>query len=190
YDELAGFVAASAAAGCRTFIIHARKAWLQGLSPKENREIPPLRYEVVYRLKQDFPDLEIILNGGIASLEAVEEHLDRVDGVMLGRAAYHNPYLLAGVDRRFFAAAAPPLTRRQVVERFLPYVQRQLDRGVPLTAMTRPLLGLFQGRPGARAWRRQLSDNAHRRGAGVGVIEAALTRVPEDEDSPTPAYSA
>jgi tRNA-dihydrouridine synthase A len=179
YEDLARFVDCVAAAGCQVFIIHARKAWLKGLSPKENREVPPLRYDMVYRLKGDFPYLKIILNGGLTRLEQVALHLSELDGVMIGRAAYHNPYLLAEVDQRFFGASAPPPSRRQVVERFLPYVEWQLVRGVPLTRMTRHILGLFQGQPGARAWRRQLSENAHRRGAGVEVIEKALGHVLE-----------
>lgn len=184
YEALAHFVTCVAAAGCRTFVIHARKAWLNGLSPKENREIPPLRYDVVYRLKQDFPALEIVLNGGLTCLEQVVEHLQALDGAMIGRAAYHDPYLLAPVDRRFFEATHMPRSRHRVVAAFLPYVERELARGVPLTAMTRPLLGLFQRLPGARAWRRHLSGQAHRRGAGVEVIEQALAQVPEPADRP------
>ena len=184
YEELVRFVSIVAAAGCQVFIIHARKAWLQGLSPRENREIPPLRYEVVRQLKADFPALQIVLNGGITSLEQAAQQLLQLDGVMIGRAAYQNPYLLAEVDRRFFGDIRPPPSRRQIVTAFLPYVERQLARGVPLNAMTRHLLGLFQGRPGARAWRRYLSEQAHRRGAGVEVIEAALRQVPEPDSLP------
>jgi tRNA-dihydrouridine synthase A len=132
---------------------------------------------MVYRLKGDFPYLKIILNGGLTRLEQVALHLSELDGVMIGRAAYHNPYLLAEVDQRFFGALAPPPSRRQVAERFLPYVEGQLAQGVPLTHMTRHILGLFQGQPGARTWRRQLSENAHCQGAGVEVIENALGHV-------------
>lgn len=178
YEEFVQFIHANAEAGCRTFIIHARKAWLHGLSPKENRELPPLHYDRVYQLKRDFPELTIVINGGITDLQQVDDHLKQVDGVMLGRAAYQNPYLLAEVDRRFFADNRTPLSRHQVIEALLPYVEDQLRQGVYLSTMTRHILGLFQGLPGARAWRRYLSKNAHRRGAGVEVLEAALKKVP------------
>ncbi len=181
YEALVDFVGRVASGGCEVFIIHARKAWLRGLSPKENREIPPLRHEVVYRLKRDFPDLTIILNGGLTTLEQIANSSRGVDGVMIGRAAYENPYLLAGVDRRFFGSSAPPPSRHQVIEAFLPYVAAQLRRGTPLQAMTRHVLGLFQGIPGARAWRRHLSEHAHRRGAGVEVLTAALRQTPKAE---------
>jgi tRNA-dihydrouridine synthase A len=177
YEDLTDFVSSVQGAGCRTFIIHARKAWLEGLSPKENREIPPLRYDVVHRLKADFPQLTIILNGGLKDLDTMAEELARVDGVMLGREAYHNPYLLAEVDRRFYGDGHRVPSRHEVVARFLPYVAARLPEGVPLQAMTRHILGLFQGQPGARAWRRHLSENAHRRGAGVEVIEQAAALV-------------
>jgi len=179
YEELVRFVDCVAAAGCEVFIIHARKAWLTGLSPKENREIPPLRYDVVHRLKDDFPHLVIILNGGLTSLDQIAAHLNNLDGIMIGRAAYENPYLLAPIDQYFFGAAAPPPSRHQVIEQFISYVERQLAQGVPLTAMTRHILGLFQGLPRARAWRRYLSENAHRRGADADVIREALRRMPE-----------
>jgi tRNA-dihydrouridine synthase A len=177
YPDLVDFVARVANGGCEAFIIHARKAWLSGLSPRENREIPPLRHEVVYRLKQDFPALTIVLNGGLIDLDQVAEALRQVDGVMIGRAAYENPYLLAEVDRRFFASTAPQKTRIQIIEDFFPYAEAELRMGTPLQAMTRHLLGLFHGVPGARAWRRHLSENAHRRGAGLDVLEAALRHV-------------
>jgi tRNA-dihydrouridine synthase A len=178
YEALVDFVGRVAGGGCEVFIIHARKAWLHGLSPKENREIPPLRYDVVHRLKRDFPNLTIILNGGLTSLDQIAEQLERVDGVMIGRAAYENPYLLADVDLRFFGSSAPPPSRRQVIKAFLPYVAAQLRQGTPLHGMTRHILGLFQGIPGARAWRRHLSEHAHRRGAGVEVLAAALGQIP------------
>jgi len=184
YEELLRFVDGIARAGCQVFIIHARKAWLTGLSPKENREIPPLRYDVVHRLKADLPHLKIILNGGLISLEQIARQLTLLDGAMIGRAAYQNPYLLADVDRRFYGATPPPPSRHQVIERFLPYVEAQLARGVPLTAMTRHIFGLFQGLPGARAWRRHLSEQAYRRGAGVEVIEAALRQIPKPLPEP------
>ncbi|MDZ7750477.1 MAG: tRNA dihydrouridine(20/20a) synthase DusA [Gammaproteobacteria bacterium] len=173
-DALADFVGIVAGAGCRTFIVHARKAWLSGLSPRDNRTIPPLRYELVYRLKREFPHLEIIINGGIADLESAAPHLERVDGVMLGRAIQHDPYLLAKVDRTFFADPTPLPTRLEVVEAYLPYVEAGLAAGVPLNAMAQPLLGLFLGQPGARLWRRHLSEHMHRDGAGLGVITTAL----------------
>lgn len=179
YEELAEFVRCVALGGCRTLIIHARKAWLTGLSPKENRQIPPLRYDVVYRLKQDFPDLSFILNGGLTSLQQIADHLALVDGVMIGRAAYENPYLLAAVDRRFFDATQLAPTRHDIVRRFLPYAERQLQTGTPLHCMTRHILGLFQGIPGARAWRRYLSEHVHRPNAGIEVLTDALQRVPE-----------
>ena len=176
YAFLAQFVATVAAAGCRTLIIHARNAWLQGLSPKENREVPPLDYQAVYRVKQDFPQLEIILNGGITDLNQAQDHLTKVDGVMLGRAAYHNPYLLAEVDRRFFGDLRPPLSRHQVVARMLPYVEQELAAGTRLHHITRHILGLYQGVPGARAWRRYLSEHGHGEAAGPEVIQQALNK--------------
>lgn len=177
YEELVDFVGQVAAGGCETFIIHARKAWLRGLSPKENREIPPLRYEVVHQLKRDFPGLTVVVNGGLTTLNQVAEQLYWVDGVMVGRVAYENPYLLAGVDQRFFGSSAPSLSRHQVIQAFMPYIEEQLQRGTPLHCMTRPLLGLFQGVPGARAWRRTLSEHACRRSAGLEVVENALQSI-------------
>lgn len=179
YAELARFVETVAAGGCEVFIIHARKAWLQGLSPRENREIPPLRYDLVYRLKQDFPALTLVLNGGLTTLDQVEEQLRQVDGAMIGRAAYENPYLLAEADQRLFGITAPPPTRHQVIRAFLPYVDAQLQQGTPLHGMTRHLLGLFQGVPGARAWRRYLSEHACQPAAGIETLEAALQQVAE-----------
>ena len=179
YAGLADFVRRVADSGCTTFIIHARKAWLQGLSPKQNRELPPLRYDVVYWLKRDLPELRVVINGGILSLEAAAEHLRQVDGVMIGRAAYQNPYLLAEVDRRFFGDKRKVPTREEVVHALLPYVGRQLAQGVPVKSITRHILGLFNGQPGARLWRRHLSEAAFRPGAGVEVIEQALGKVLE-----------
>ena len=179
YDELAKFVGRVAEGGCRIFIVHARKAWLTGLSPRENREIPPLRHDIVHRLKRDFPALIIVLNGGLTGLDQVAEHLRHVDGAMIGRAAYENPYLLAEVDRRFWGSARPMPSRHDIARDSLPYIESWLRRGTPLHCMTRHLLGLFQGVPGARAWRRYLSENAHRPGAGAAVLEAALRQVPE-----------
>lgn len=177
YEDLTRFVGTVAEVGCRRFIIHARKAWLQGLSPKQNREIPPLDYERVYRLKADFPDLEIVLNGGVLTLEAAEEHLARVDGVMLGRAAYQNPYVLAEADARFFGDGAPVATRTAILDSMMPYVHREVAAGVPVKSITRHILGLYNGLPGARQWRRHLSEAAHRSGAGPEVIVQAAERV-------------
>ena len=193
YEELAEFVATVAAAGCGTFIIHARKAWLKGLSPKENREIPPLRYDVAERIKGDFPELKIILNGGIPDLDQAERHLARFDGVMLGRAAYHNPYLLAEADRRLFGDTHPIPSRHEILEEWLPYVSAELARGTRLHAMTRHVLGLFHGRPGGRAWRRQLGERAIKPGADLTVLTdaAALCRPrgPEGLFPGTPAQA-
>ncbi|MEE4377404.1 MAG: tRNA dihydrouridine(20/20a) synthase DusA [Candidatus Competibacteraceae bacterium] len=175
YDELVRFVELITAAGCQTIIIHARKAWLTGLSPRENRDIPPLRYDIVHRIKADFPGLNIVINGGLTDLEQVADHLTDLDGAMIGRAAYQNPYLLAEVDNRFFAEQKPPSSRHQIIEQWLAYWEQLQD--VHLMAGARHLLGLFQGQPGARAWRRYLSENAHRRGAGPEVIREALRRM-------------
>ena len=177
YQELVRFVSKIAAAGCKSFIVHARKAWLHGLSPKENREIPPLDYAVVHRLKQDFPALEFIVNGGFHSLDQVNEQLKRLDGVMIGREVYTNPWLLADVDRKVFGAANPRSNPHQVIAALLPYIASQRANGVPLNRMTRHILGLFHGRPRARAWRRYLSEQAHRPDAGPEVVEAALRLV-------------
>ena len=178
YDELTRFVGTVAQSGCQTFIIHARKAWLQGLNPKQNREIPPLDYETIYRLKQDFPDLEIIINGGIETLDEAETHLARVDGVMIGRAAYHNPWMLADADRRLFGAENPVKSRAEAVEAMIPYLEAYLrEDGGKASHVTRHMLGLFNGRPGARKWRRSLSENAVRQDANAGLLEEALQQV-------------
>jgi tRNA-dihydrouridine synthase A len=172
---LGTLVDACTRAGVNTFAVHARKAWLEGLSPKENRDVPPLDYDLVYRLKRARPALTIIINGGIGSLDDAEEHLKHVDGVMLGRAAYHSPALLAEIDARFFAGA--PKRVESAVDAYVDYVSRQLAQGVPLNAMTRHMLGLFHGRPGARLFRRHLSENATRAGANVETLRAALAFV-------------
>ena len=177
YGDLKKFVACVAQSGCQTFIIHARKAILSGLSPKQNREIPPLRYEFVHRIKRDFPDLTVILNGGVASLDAAAAQAAHVDGVMIGRAAYRDPWMLATVDSRFFGATDPLTSRREAVLGYLPYVARQCAQGVPLHAMTRHILGLFNGQRGAKNWRRHLSENARGANAGADVIESALALV-------------
>jgi tRNA-dihydrouridine synthase A len=174
YDELADFITCVQQAGCETFIIHARKAFLQGLSPKENRTVPPLNYAFAYRIKQQYPELCVVINGGITDLAAAERHLTTVDGVMLGRSAYHNPYILADVDRRLFQDTRPSPSREEVVLRMLPYIERELNQGSPLKHITRHMLGLFQGMPGARHWRRHLSQHGPRSGACIEVITQAL----------------
>ncbi len=161
-----------AQAGCRTVIVHARKAWLQGLSPKDNRTVPPLDYDLVYRIKRDRPDLELIINGGIASLDEAAAHLAHVDGVMIGRAAYQYPYLLAEADRRFFGADDPPPSRAAVMAALRPYIADHLARGGRLHQITRHILGLYAGEPGARIWRRYLSEHAPAAEAGLEVIDA------------------
>ena len=183
YEDLARFVTTVAATGCTTFIVHARKAWLSGLSPKDNRTIPPLHYDRVHRLKSDFPHLEIIINGGITSLQAVGEQLALVDGVMIGREAYHNPYLLATADADVYGCPSRVRSRADVVEQVAPYVERELAAGTRLTNMTRHLLGLFQGQPGARRWRRHLSEHAHRKDASVEVLFDALAKLGSDDSS-------
>ncbi len=165
-------------AGCNSFIIHARKAWLDGLSPKQNRDVPPLDYELVYRMKRDFPKLEIILNGGVESLREVSKHRTHVDGVMMGREAYHNPYVLAHVDQHFFGHRLDPLTRHEIVDNMKPYIQQELLKGTRLHTITRHMIGLFQGLPGARAWRRVLSERAVKDGAGLEVLDQALAQIP------------
>ena len=177
YDFLQSFVDTLAAAGCRRFIVHARIAILECLSPKENRSVPPLNYERVYQLKQDFPELRIDINGGLTSLEQVQTVLERVDGAMIGRQAYHQPYFLAELERHFNADRPVP-SRQDVVRKMLPYVDRMLAEGVPLNSVTRHMLGLFAGRPGARAWRRYISEHAHREGAGSEVLVNALNAMP------------
>ncbi|WP_347567034.1 tRNA dihydrouridine(20/20a) synthase DusA [Caulobacter sp. CCUG 60055] len=166
-----------AEAGVSTFVVHARKAWLKGLSPKENRDVPPLDYPLVYRLKRERPELTIAINGGVPSVDAALEHLRHVDGVMLGRAAYHEAGLLGEVDRRVFGEAVDDVDPHAAVEAYLPYVRAQLAKGVHLAAMTRHMLGLFHGVPGARAWRRILTVEGVKPGAGVEVIERALEAV-------------
>ena len=177
YDDLATFIDRVSIAGCRTFIIHARKAWLTGLSPKENREVPPLNYSTVYQLKNDFPNLEIIINGGFTRLEQIQEQYSYVDGVMIGRAAYHDPYLLAEVDKKIFADKNKVKSRQQILSEFMDYVSRQLDQGVALQHMTRHILGLYQGQPGARSYRRQLGQHACRSGAGIEILKQAVDQI-------------
>ncbi len=165
--------------GVRTVVVHARKAWLSGLSPKENRDIPPLDYPLVYRLKAERPALTVAINGGVASLDEAERHLAHVDGVMLGRAAYHEPGLLGEVDRRIFDAGPDDVSAERAVASYRPYLVRQLDAGVNLAPLIKPMLGLFHGQPGARSWRRILTVESVRAGAGVEVIDRALSAIAE-----------
>ncbi len=173
YEALADFIDRQVEAGCTVFHVHARKAWLDGLSPKENRNVPPLRYEFVHRLKQERPDLTVTINGGITTLDECRQHLEHVDGVMLGREVYHNPFLMARVDSALFGEADQTDSRSDFLDRIEPYLIQELESGTPLHAMVKHLLGLFQGQPGARVWRRVLSERAHRRGAGLEVFQQA-----------------
>ncbi|XSG81176.1 MAG: tRNA dihydrouridine(20/20a) synthase DusA [Methyloligella sp. ZOD6] len=187
-ESLDRFIDTVAEAGCESFFVHARKAWLEGLSPKENRDVPPLDYPRVYRLKERRPELEIVINGGIASVEEAQAHLAHVDGVMLGRAAYHDPYLLAETEQALFDGAGYLPSRVEILERFLPYTEDQLANGVRLQQLTRHLLGLFHGQPRARAYRRLIAERAHLDGAGIEVLEDAIAMM-RDADS-TPAVAA
>lgn len=180
YDFLVRFVEIVAGAGCESFVIHARKALLSGLTPKQNREVPPLNYDRVYRLKRDFPALEIVLNGGVVDMDQARRHLSHVDGVMIGRAAYENPYMLAEADQLIFGDGAPPLARHQVVAGMVPYIDRETANDVPLHSVTRHMLGLFRNRSGGRAWRRQLSESARQPNAGSDVVLAAADLVAPD----------
>lgn len=164
---------------CNDFIVHARKAWLSGLSPKQNREIPPLDYERVYQLKRDFPHLNITINGGIKTIEEIQQHLQFVDGVMIGREAYQNPSLLGEIDRALFDPNASVVSAREAVEKMLPYIEQQLSQGVYLNHIVRHMLGAFQQCKGARQWRRHLSENACKSGADVRVVEQALAFIRE-----------
>jgi len=172
YADLQRFTTTMIEAGVDILVVHARKAWLEGLSPKENREIPPLDYERVYRLKREFPELTVVINGGITTVEAVREHLGQVDGVMIGRAAYHDPFVLAKLEADLYGTPLPD--RSEVLERMRIYVEAELARGGQLKHITRHILGLYQGEPGARGFRRQLSEGAHLPGADWGLIEAAM----------------
>ncbi len=180
YEFLVQFVEALRAAGCTTLIVHARIAILEGLSPKENRSVPPLNYERVYKLKSEHPELTIVLNGGITTVEECKAHLEHVDGVMIGRQAYQQPWFLTELEQAFGedAGYVPP-SRHDIVQQMLPYIRRELEQGAELKQITRHMLGLFAGQPGARAWRRYLSENAHRRGAGIDVLYQALDKLPK-----------
>ncbi|WP_408102425.1 tRNA dihydrouridine(20/20a) synthase DusA [Stutzerimonas sp. VN223-3] len=175
YAELCDFVGQVREAGCRSFTVHARIAILEGLSPKENREVPPLRYDVAAKLKEDFPDLEIILNGGIKTLDECETHLEHFDGVMLGREAYHNPYLLAQVDARLFGSNEPVTSRADALRRMRPYIQRHLDAGGSMHHITRHVLGLGQGFPGARRFRQLLSVDIHKTKDPLALLDQATS---------------
>ncbi|OCG54086.1 tRNA dihydrouridine synthase DusA [Gilliamella sp. Imp1-1] len=159
----------------KTFIIHARKAWLSGLSPKENREVPPLDYDRVYKLKQDYPNLTIVINGGIKTIDEIKCHLQHVDGVMVGREAYQNPLLLTEIDTQIFGTNTPIIDPLSAIQALYPYIEQQLMQGAQLNHIMRHTLGIFNGRKGAKQWRRYLSENAHKKGAGVEVVEQALT---------------
>ncbi len=174
YEHMRDFVATVAETGCKTFIVHARKAILQGLSPKENREVPPLRYDDVYRLKQEFPDLEIIINGGIKTHKQIAEIMPHVDGVMLGREAYQNPSVLIDADELYFGKPANTESAKDAVRALYPYIETLLAKGAPLHYVSRHILGLFNGQRGARLFRRYLSERAHLRESGIQVLEEAL----------------
>ncbi|ATJ83502.1 tRNA dihydrouridine(20/20a) synthase DusA [Halomonas beimenensis] len=182
--DLAHFIERVADAGCEVFIVHARKAWLEGLSPKENRDIPPLNYPRVHRLKASRPDLHIGINGGLKSLEACQAQLEHVDSVMVGREAYQNPWLLAGVDEHLYGEPGPAASRHAAARALRPYIAERLAEGAKLNHVTRHLLGLFQGCPGGRKFRRHLSEHAHRDGAGLSVFDDALGLVPEPAPAP------
>lgn len=180
YEDMVHFVEKVAEAGCDRFSVHARKAWLKGLSPKENRTVPPLRHPDVHRLKRDFPDLVIEINGGIVDMDSVATHLEHVDAVMIGRAAYDDPWMFHAVDRRFFGSDWAPANRHAVVESLFPHVEELLSRGERLHVLGRHLHHLFAGCPGSRAWKRHLSEAGMAEGADVSVLEAGLARVPRD----------
>jgi tRNA-dihydrouridine synthase A len=181
YEDLVKFVSIVAQTGCTRFSVHARKAWLQGLSPKENREVPPLRYADVHQLKQDFPQLSIEINGGFTSLEQVHTQLQYLDAVMIGRAAYDNPYLLALADTEIYGENTSPPTRHQIVAAMLPYIDTQLSQGWRLNSITRHMLQLFHGQPGSRIWRRIITEQSVSPGAGIEVVERALAAIVSSE---------
>ena len=181
YQELVDFVGTIAQTGCNTFIVHARKAILQGLSPKENRDIPPLKYEVVKQLKEDFPDLEIILNGGLETIEQLQGALEYTDGVMVGREAYHNPGLLLDVDHSCYGAPKKIHDRKQLIRDMYPYIENHLSQGGKMAYITRHMLWLFNGLPGRRQFRRHLSEEAYKKTATIDILETALAFMPEPE---------
>ena len=178
YQPLQHFINVVAEGGCDTFIVHARKAWLKGLSPKQNREIPPLKYDFVYRLKSEKPELNIVINGGIKTIEDVQQQLEHVDVVMIGREAYYNPYILACVDRDIYHDANAVIkSREEIVYQMCDYIDNEIEKGVDLHSITRHILGLYHGCPGAKAWRRYLSENAHRPDADSSVVKTAVTKI-------------
>jgi len=177
YEHMRNFVKTLASAGCQKFTVHARKAWLQGLSPKDNREIPPLRYGDVHQLKQEFPHLLIEINGGFISLEQAQAQLNYVDAVMIGRAAYDNPYLFATSDRQFYGSSNSIPSRLEVAEAMIPYIDHWTEKGLKLHKITRHMLQLFHGQAGSRIWKRMLTDNSCKAGAGSAVIEEAIAAV-------------
>lgn len=183
YEDMVNFVRIVSEAGCQRFTVHARKAWLQGLSPKENRDIPPLRYGDVHRLKQEFPHLLVEINGGFKTLEQAREQLEFVDAVMIGRAAYDNPYLLARVDREIYGEEVTPPTRSEVAEAMFAYIDEWVGKGIKLNKITRHMLQLFSGQPGSRAWRRHLTEKSCRFGVGSEVVREALAKVPESGET-------
>jgi tRNA-dihydrouridine synthase A len=183
YGYFRDFVGALADVGCRVFHVHARKAWLSGLSPAQNREVPPLNYAWVYRLKRDFPDRGVVLNGGIVRPESARRHLQHVDGIMVGRHAYADPFALMAYDRMLFGRGSPPRTRSEIVRLYLPYIERECARGIPLARMSRHLLNLFQGQRGAKRWRRHLTVVGSTANAGAEVVSQALACVDSDADS-------
>ena len=176
YEELSNFISLLTDSGCRTFIIHARKAWLQGLSPRQNREVPPLQYDTVYRIKQAFPQLEIIINGGFTTVGQIQSQYGHVDGVMIGRVVCNNPYILAEIEKVIFKNDQQ-LTRGEVLSAYAEYITRELQAGTPFSHTTRNILGMFHGQPGAREYRRYLSENIHRKDAGIEVINHAMQNV-------------
>jgi len=179
-EALWRLVDSAANAGCEVFLVHARKAWLQGLSPKQNRDVPPLNYELVYQLKQDFPELEIVINGGINTLEECHRHLQHVDGVMMGRQAYSNPYILSTVDSQLFDIDRDPRTRDQVLADYVQYVDQQLREGCRLNQLSKHIVGLYHGEPRSRLWRRHISENAHLPGANTQVLHDAFAAMLAD----------
>ncbi|MDH5471914.1 MAG: tRNA dihydrouridine(20/20a) synthase DusA [Gammaproteobacteria bacterium] len=177
WDELCEFIEIVSSAGCQLFIVHARKAWLQGLSPRQNREIPPLKYQTVYDLKKRYPQLAFVINGGINTIAEAKQHLAFVDGVMMGREAYHNPYVLADVDTQLYGQEKNIADREQVLMKLLPYIEDELMKGTKLHAITRHIMGLFLGVPGAKAWRRHLSEYGNKKGAGLEVVLEAARKL-------------
>ena len=181
-EALWALVDSAANAGCGVFLVHARMAWLQGLSPKANRNVPPLDYPLVYQLKADFPELEIIINGGIDTLEQCQTHLEQVDGVMMGREVYSNPYVMSAVDSRFYGEAGSSRTRDQVLEKYITYVDQKLLKGVRLNQMSKHVVGLFHGEPRSRLWRRHISENAHVPGSNSQVLRDAYAHMLGEQD--------